>query len=48
MSADDEPAEGPRFKKPIEDTAAPGGAEVTLQCIVTGSPPPTGTPGSLT
>ncbi|XP_041834949.1 striated muscle preferentially expressed protein kinase [Melanotaenia boesemani] len=41
MSADEEPAEGPKFEKPLEDTTAPSGSEVTLQCIITGSPAPT-------
>ncbi|XP_029941890.1 striated muscle preferentially expressed protein kinase [Salarias fasciatus] len=40
-SSDDEPAEVPRFKKAPEDTTAPRGSEVTLRCIVSGSPPPT-------
>uniref|UniRef100_I3K362 Striated muscle enriched protein kinase a n=1 Tax=Oreochromis niloticus TaxID=8128 RepID=I3K362_ORENI len=41
LSADDEPAEAPRFEKPLEDTTAPSASEVTLQCIITGSPTPT-------
>uniref|UniRef100_A0A4W6F4F6 non-specific serine/threonine protein kinase n=1 Tax=Lates calcarifer TaxID=8187 RepID=A0A4W6F4F6_LATCA len=41
LSADEEPAEGPRFERPLEDTTAPCGSEVTLKCIITGSPPPT-------
>ncbi|XP_056226334.1 striated muscle preferentially expressed protein kinase [Seriola aureovittata] len=41
LSADEEPAEGPRFERPIEDTTAPSGSEVTLKCNITGSPPPT-------
>lgn len=43
LSADEEPAEGPRFERPLEDATASIGAEVTLKCIITGSPPPTGT-----
>ncbi|XP_042368829.1 LOW QUALITY PROTEIN: striated muscle preferentially expressed protein kinase [Plectropomus leopardus] len=41
LSADEEPAEGPRFERPLVDTTRFSGAEVTLNCIVTGSPPPT-------
>ncbi|XP_030601954.1 striated muscle preferentially expressed protein kinase [Archocentrus centrarchus] len=41
LSADDEPAEAPRFEKPLEDTTAPSSSEVTLKCIITGSPTPT-------
>ncbi|GLD63422.1 striated muscle preferentially expressed protein kinase isoform X2 [Lates japonicus] len=41
LSADEEPAEGPRFERPLEDSTAPCGSEVTLKCIITGSPPPT-------
>uniref|UniRef100_A0A3Q0QTY0 non-specific serine/threonine protein kinase n=1 Tax=Amphilophus citrinellus TaxID=61819 RepID=A0A3Q0QTY0_AMPCI len=41
LSADDEPAEAPRFEKPLEDTTAPSSSEVTLICIITGSPTPT-------
>ncbi|XP_044200451.1 striated muscle preferentially expressed protein kinase isoform X3 [Thunnus albacares] len=41
MSADEEPAEGPRFERLLEDTVTPSGSEVTLKCIITGSPPPT-------
>ncbi|XP_071320810.1 striated muscle preferentially expressed protein kinase isoform X2 [Trachinotus anak] len=41
LSADEEPAEGPRFERPLEDTTAPSGSEVTLKCIITGSPTPT-------
>ncbi|XP_071391591.1 striated muscle preferentially expressed protein kinase [Centroberyx affinis] len=41
MSADEEPAEGPRFERPLVDTTAQRGSEVTLKCIITGSPPPT-------
>ncbi|KAM3857113.1 striated muscle preferentially expressed protein kinase [Diretmus argenteus] len=40
-SADDEPTEGPRFERALVDTTAQAGSEVTLKCIVTGSPPPT-------
>lgn len=43
LSADDEPAERPRFDRPLEDVTASSGTEVTLKCIVAGSPPPTGT-----
>uniref|UniRef100_A0A3B4VNE8 Striated muscle enriched protein kinase a n=1 Tax=Seriola dumerili TaxID=41447 RepID=A0A3B4VNE8_SERDU len=35
LSADEEPAEGPRFERPIEDTTAPSGSEVTLKCNIT-------------
>ena len=42
LSADEEPDEGPVFEKPIENTTAPSGSEVKLQCIITGSPAPTG------
>uniref|UniRef100_A0A3Q3XBS0 Ig-like domain-containing protein n=1 Tax=Mola mola TaxID=94237 RepID=A0A3Q3XBS0_MOLML len=41
LSADEEPAVGPKFKRPIVDTAASSGSEATLECVVTGSPPPT-------
>ncbi|KAI4831635.1 hypothetical protein KUCAC02_001171 [Chaenocephalus aceratus] len=41
LSADEEPAEGPRFERPLQDTKACSGSEVTLTCIVTGSPFPT-------
>ncbi|XP_051283364.1 striated muscle preferentially expressed protein kinase isoform X2 [Dicentrarchus labrax] len=41
LSADEEPAEGPRFERPLEDATASSGTEVTLKCIITGSPPPT-------
>ncbi|KAK5847906.1 hypothetical protein PBY51_016998 [Eleginops maclovinus] len=41
LSADEEPAEGPRFERPLEDTKACSGSEVTLTCVVTGSPAPT-------
>lgn len=43
MSADEEPGEGPRFVKPLQDTTATAGSEVKLDCIVTGKPPITGT-----
>lgn len=42
LSADEDSAEAPRFVRPIEDTAAPGGSEATLRCIIAGSPTPTG------
>ncbi|XP_070786391.1 striated muscle preferentially expressed protein kinase [Enoplosus armatus] len=41
LSADEEPAEGPRFERRLEDAKASSGTEVTLKCIITGSPPPT-------
>ncbi|XP_070850331.1 striated muscle preferentially expressed protein kinase [Chaetodon trifascialis] len=41
LSADEEPGEGPRFDRPLEDTTASIGAEAVLKCVVTGSPPPT-------
>ncbi|KAM4711372.1 striated muscle preferentially expressed protein kinase [Anableps anableps] len=41
LSADEEPGDGPRFVKPLEDATAPAGSEVRLDCIITGSPPPT-------
>ncbi|XP_076580094.1 striated muscle preferentially expressed protein kinase-like [Chaetodon auriga] len=41
LSADEEPGEGPRFDRPLEDTTASGDAEAVLKCVVTGSPPPT-------
>ncbi|KAG8004491.1 Striated muscle preferentially expressed protein kinase, partial [Nibea albiflora] len=41
LSADDEPAEGPRFERPLEDATASSGTEAVLTCIITGSPPPT-------
>ncbi|XP_062270568.1 striated muscle preferentially expressed protein kinase [Scomber scombrus] len=41
MSADEEAAESPGFERPLEDTVTPSGSEVTLRCIITGSPPPT-------
>ncbi|XP_073318222.1 striated muscle preferentially expressed protein kinase [Pagrus major] len=40
LSADEEPAEGPRFERPLEDVTASSGTEVTLKCIIIGSPPP--------
>ncbi|XP_043965418.1 striated muscle preferentially expressed protein kinase-like isoform X2 [Gambusia affinis] len=39
MSADEEPGEGPRFVKPLQDTTATAGSEVKLDCIITGKPP---------
>lgn len=42
LSADEEPAEAPRFERPLQDTTEPGGSEVTLKCIVSGNPAPTG------
>uniref|UniRef100_A0A1A8ETI8 non-specific serine/threonine protein kinase n=1 Tax=Nothobranchius korthausae TaxID=1143690 RepID=A0A1A8ETI8_9TELE len=41
MSADEEPVEGPVFEKPLQDTTASCGSEVTLTCIIAGSPAPT-------
>ncbi|KAM7365660.1 hypothetical protein PAMP_016575 [Pampus punctatissimus] len=41
MSADEEPAEVPRFERLLKDTVTPSGCEVTLICIITGSPKPT-------
>ncbi|XP_037829718.1 striated muscle preferentially expressed protein kinase isoform X2 [Kryptolebias marmoratus] len=41
LSANEEPAEAPRFEKRLEETAAPCGSEVTLTCVITGSPAPT-------
>ncbi|XP_070711425.1 striated muscle preferentially expressed protein kinase [Pempheris klunzingeri] len=41
LSADEGAAEAPRFERRLEDTTASGGTEVTLKCIITGSPPPT-------
>uniref|UniRef100_A0AAQ6AL90 Striated muscle enriched protein kinase b n=1 Tax=Amphiprion ocellaris TaxID=80972 RepID=A0AAQ6AL90_AMPOC len=41
LSAGEEPPEGPSFEKPLQDTTAPSASEVTLKCIVTGSPSPT-------
>ena len=43
LSADEEPAEGPKFERPLGDVTASSGTEVTLKCIITGSPSPTGT-----
>ncbi|XP_029300651.1 striated muscle preferentially expressed protein kinase-like [Cottoperca gobio] len=40
-SADEEPAEGPRFERTLVDTKGSSGSEVTLTCIITGSPSPT-------
>ncbi|KAM3585598.1 uncharacterized protein V6R79_022192 [Siganus canaliculatus] len=40
MSAGDEPAEAPRFERPLEDVTASSGAEAVLKCIITGSPTP--------
>ncbi|XP_014907071.1 striated muscle preferentially expressed protein kinase isoform X2 [Poecilia latipinna] len=39
MSADEEPGEGPRFVKPLQDATAASGSEVKLDCIITGKPP---------
>uniref|UniRef100_A0A087Y9R8 non-specific serine/threonine protein kinase n=1 Tax=Poecilia formosa TaxID=48698 RepID=A0A087Y9R8_POEFO len=39
MSADEEPGEGPRFVKPLQDAMATAGSEVKLDCIITGKPP---------
>ncbi|XP_026157880.1 striated muscle preferentially expressed protein kinase isoform X3 [Mastacembelus armatus] len=41
LSADEEPAEGPRFEKPLKDITAPSDSEVTLKCVISGSPAPT-------
>lgn len=41
QSADEGPAEAPRFERPLKDTTAPAGSEVVLRCVVTGSPVPT-------
>ncbi|XP_034720163.1 striated muscle preferentially expressed protein kinase isoform X4 [Etheostoma cragini] len=41
LSADEDPAEGPRFERTLGDTKGSSGSEVTLTCIVTGSPSPT-------
>lgn len=43
LSADEDQAEGPRFERPLEDTTAPSNSKVTLNCILTGNPAPTGT-----
>ncbi|XP_061572129.1 striated muscle preferentially expressed protein kinase [Cololabis saira] len=40
LSLDEEPPEAPAFEKPLQDTTASSGSEVTLKCIVTGSPAP--------
>ncbi|XP_077957124.1 striated muscle preferentially expressed protein kinase-like isoform X3 [Gasterosteus aculeatus] len=41
-SSDDEgPAGAPRFERTLVDTRASSSSEVTLTCVVTGSPPPT-------
>ncbi|XP_060923146.1 striated muscle preferentially expressed protein kinase [Limanda limanda] len=40
-SADEEPAEVPRFEKPLEAATGARGSEVTLRCVVAGNPPPT-------
>lgn len=42
LSADEDPAEGPGFEKPLEDTTGLCGSEVTLTCIITGRPAPIG------
>ncbi|XP_037618102.1 striated muscle preferentially expressed protein kinase isoform X2 [Sebastes umbrosus] len=39
--ADKEPAEGPRFERALVDMKGSSGSEVTLKCIVIGSPAPT-------
>ncbi|MED6263555.1 hypothetical protein CHARACLAT_005723, partial [Characodon lateralis] len=41
LSADEEPGEGPKFVKPLQDITAPTGSEVKLHCIITGRPAPT-------
>uniref|UniRef100_A0A3Q1FAU4 Ig-like domain-containing protein n=1 Tax=Acanthochromis polyacanthus TaxID=80966 RepID=A0A3Q1FAU4_9TELE len=41
LSAGEESPEGPSFEKPLQDTTAPSASEVTLKCIVAGSPSPT-------
>ncbi|XP_041637580.1 striated muscle preferentially expressed protein kinase isoform X2 [Cheilinus undulatus] len=41
LSADDEPAEAPRFERPLQDATASSSSEVTLRCIISGSPTPT-------
>ncbi|KAF1371856.1 hypothetical protein PFLUV_G00273700 [Perca fluviatilis] len=41
LSADEDPAEGPRFERALVDTKGPSGSEITLTCIITGSPSPT-------
>ncbi|XP_069376886.1 striated muscle preferentially expressed protein kinase isoform X3 [Paralichthys olivaceus] len=40
LSADEEPAEAPRFERPLKATTVSRGSEVTLRCVVTGNPPP--------
>ncbi|XP_037552750.1 striated muscle preferentially expressed protein kinase [Nematolebias whitei] len=40
-SADEEPTEGPRFEKPLQDITASCGLQVTLTCVITGRPAPT-------
>ncbi|XP_059183623.1 striated muscle preferentially expressed protein kinase-like [Centropristis striata] len=41
LSADEEPAEAPRFERTLVDSAGSIGSEVTLTCIITGCPSPT-------
>jgi len=41
--SDVEPAGGPSFERALVDTTAASGSEVTLKCIVTGTPPLSGT-----
>ncbi|XP_034466386.1 striated muscle preferentially expressed protein kinase isoform X2 [Hippoglossus hippoglossus] len=41
LSADEEPAEAPRFERPLEAATGARGSEVTLRCVITGNPPPT-------
>ncbi|XP_028277245.1 striated muscle preferentially expressed protein kinase-like isoform X2 [Parambassis ranga] len=41
LSADEEPAEAPRFETPLKDTTEPGGSKVMLKCIISGNPAPT-------
>ncbi|KAM6893731.1 striated muscle preferentially expressed protein kinase-like [Xenentodon cancila] len=40
LSVDEEPPEAPAFEKPLKDTTASRGSDVTLRCIITGSPAP--------
>ena len=42
MSAGEDPMEAPVFEFPLQDTVASAGADVTLKCIIAGTPIPEG------
>lgn len=42
VSAEEDPMEAPVFEFPLQDTVASAGADVTLKCIIAGTPVPEG------